>query len=172
MAGRSHRHRVPTARPPAAALGILYVWGRGAAGGDLRSYLQHEQTSVDDRDDVARKLAGDHGCPVGEIPDAWAWRLDGADWRKIDELTRDDRAVMGWTRDQHERCAPSVALRNALNAVARDEITSIAQTIERFIRPGQAPGDGGADRWIARDGRIVFFDAQREEWQLGDYAGG
>lgn len=172
MAGRSHRHRVPTARPPAEALGVVYIWGRGAVGSALRSYLEHENTSVDERDDVARKLAGDHGCPVGLVPDAWAWRVEGADSQKIDELTREDRSVMGWTQNQREQCAPSVALRNALGAFSNEELPGVAPSIEkRFADPAHPRSESDPSRWIARDHRVVFYDAERQEWRLGDYVG-
>lgn len=171
MRGRSHRHRVPTARPPPGALGVVYIWGRGAISAGLRAYLHETNASITEQDDIARALAIDHGCPIDMVPDAWAWRLDGADVQKVDGLTRSDRAIMGWTQYQRETCPPSLALRNALNAVTRDEVPSISGELEaRFASPGGAHFAGDPNQWVARDNRVVFFDPEREEWRLGDYA--
>lgn len=172
MTGRSHRHRVPTARPPSEAAGVVFLWGRGTIGTELHGYLKSIDAGIDHRDDVARKLAGDHGCPIDFARDAWAWRIDAADPQKIDELTRNDRAVMGWTTNNRERCAPSVALRNALNAVSKEEAPQIYGSIEtRFAKAGHSHLESDPNQWIARDDRVVFFDFDRQEWRLGDYVG-
>lgn len=142
-AHRSHRHSVPTARPPAQALGVLYVWGRGNAGPALRGYLHDERAAISEHDDVARKLALDHGCPLDLVPDAWAWRVDRVSPRIIDAITREDASVLGWTQFQRETCPPSLALRNALNAVTSDELADIAPVLaERFGKPA-GPHAGG-----------------------------
>lgn len=172
MRGRSHRHRVPTARPPGEALGVIYLWGRGEIASELRSYLREQQASISEHDDVARKLALDHGCPLDLVPGAWAWRVEGVSSRDIDDLTRSDASVMGWTQFQRETCPSSLALRNAINAVTKDELVDIAGTLaERFGRPGNAHAEGDPNRWIAKDNRVVFFDERTGEWRLGDYAG-
>ena len=172
MSGRSHRHRVPAARPPAGALGVMYLWGRGNIGSALHEYLHRERVEIDDRDDVARKLANDHGCPAGVLNEAWAWRISGADSRTVDELTADDPAVMGWTQNQREGCEPSVALRNTLNAVTKEEIPNVSEFIEgRFAKPGHAHDRNDPERWLAKDDRVVYYDTERQEWRLGEYAG-
>lgn len=171
MRGRSHRLRVPTARPPSDALGVVYVWGRGVIGADLRAYLHKTHASIAERDDIARALAIDHGCPIDMVPDTWAWRVDHTELRKLDALTRSDPAVMGWTQYQRETCPPSLALRNALNAMSRDEVPSVTSELEaRFAAPGRAHLAGDPNQWVARDNRIVFFDPERDEWRLADYA--
>lgn len=172
MRGRSHRHRVPTARPPSDALGIVYIWGRGQIGSALHAYLRQAGEEIVRHDDIARALAISHGCPIDVVPDTWAWRIDGVNLRQIDDLTQDDRAVMGWTQYQRETCAPSLALQNALNAITPDEMAKAAPELEeRFAKPGHAHVAGDPNQWIARDDRVVFFDAAREEWRLGDYTG-
>ena len=172
MAQKTHRHRVPTARPPAQALGVIYLWGRGRIGSDLRTYLHDEHANVVEHDDVARELAIAHGAPLDLVGDAWAWRVEGANARIIDLITRDDAGVHGWTQFARETCAPSVALRNALNALAPDERERAADTLaRRFGKGGPGPGgDGG--RWIAADNRSVYYDAQSGHWKLGDYVAG
>lgn len=172
MRGRSHRHRVPTAQPPGEAMGIVYLWGRGEIGSDLRAYLHDEHASISEHDDIARKLALDHGCPLDLVRDAWAWRVERVSSRIIDMMTRDDPHVQGWTKFQRETCPPSLALRNALNSVSKDELAAISGALtERFGKPGHAYVEGDPTRWIAADGRIVHLDAQTGEWRLGDYAG-
>ncbi|MGZ3504886.1 MAG: hypothetical protein ACXWNK_17375 [Vulcanimicrobiaceae bacterium] len=169
---RSHKVDVPTARPPAAARKILYMWGRGKMGAELRSYLKHTKAIIEDDDAIARKLASAHGCPIGDISDVWALRIEGADPSELDALTREDPAVMGWTENRRESCAPSVALRNALNAITKTEYDEIGNKLGlRFAVTEHRCGEGAPDRWIARDNRIVFFDIERSEWRLGDYTG-
>ncbi|HET9096943.1 MAG TPA: hypothetical protein VFN37_09795 [Candidatus Baltobacteraceae bacterium] len=171
MAHRSHRHSVPTARPPAQALGVLYMWGRGEIGSALRGYLHDEHAGISEHDDVARKLAVEHGCPLDLVGDAWAWRVDRVSPHIIDLITRDDASVLGWTQFQREMCPPSLALRNALNAVTSGELANIAGVLaERFAKSGPHTG-GDPHQWIAADNRIVFFDADAQEWRLGGYAG-
>lgn len=165
---RSHKIAVPTARPPATARRILYMWGRGPMGHALRSYLKRIEAVTEDDNEVARDLALSHGCPVGAVEQTWAMRVDGVEEHEIDALTRDDHAVMGWTDNPRETCAPSIALRNALNALSRPEYESIGATlVSRFA--DQSRIQGLLDRWIARDRRIVYFDPDRNAWFLGDY---
>jgi hypothetical protein len=169
---RSHKITVPTARPPAAARKILYMWGRGEQGSALRSYLKRVDAVVEQDNEVARKLASAHGAPLGFVRETWALRVEGADAGEIDALTRDDPSVMGWTENPNETCAPSLALRNALNVLSRGEYEEVGATlVERFASPEHPHGEGLLDRWIARDKRIVYFDAEHSEWRLGDYVG-
>ena len=167
---RSHRHRVPTARPPAAALGVIYLWGRGRVGGAVRAAIAHEGTRIDERDDVARELARDHGCPIEIVRDAWAWRLDGAEPHEIDDATRDDPAVMGWTAFSRGVIPASVALRSCLNALSRDEITTAEREIAtRYARTPDPFDAGDRTRWVARDDRVVRYDAIAGQWLLDAY---
>ncbi|MGZ3499127.1 MAG: hypothetical protein ACXWNK_14245 [Vulcanimicrobiaceae bacterium] len=169
---RSHKIDVPTARPPATARKILYMWGRGKMSSELRSYLAHAKAAIEDDDIVARKLASAHGCPIGSVTDAWALRIEGAEPRDLDALTRKDPAVIGWAENRRETCAPSVALRNALNAITKAEYDEFGRDLGgRFGILKQGHREGFPDQWIARDNRIVFFDAERSEWSLGDYVG-
>lgn len=148
------------------------MWGRGEIGADLRAYLKDERAEISEHDDVARKLALEHGCPLDIVPGAWAWRIDRASARIIDLITRKDSSVSGWTQFSRETCPPSVALRNALNSMNSDEIANASSILaERFARPQGPHGGGEANQWIARDDRIVFFDQETGEWSLGDYAG-
>ncbi|MGZ3497778.1 MAG: hypothetical protein ACXVAC_15920 [Vulcanimicrobiaceae bacterium] len=169
---RSHKVDVPTARPPAAARKILYMWGRGKIGSEVRAYLKHANAVIEDDDAIARKLAIAHGCPISVVSDVWALRIEGAAAGELDALTREDSAVMGWTENRRETCAPSVALRNALNAITKTEYDEVGNELgRRFAILEHRHGEDALDRWIARDNRVVFFDAERSEWRLGDYAG-
>ncbi len=171
MRGASHRHRVPTARPPAQAAGVLYLWGRGEIGSDLRAYLHDEHAQISEHDDIARALAIAHGCPLDIVPGAWAWRVEHVSPPIIDLITREDAHVAGWTKFARETCPPSLALRNALNAMTGEEIVNASGVLaERFGKPGPHAGGERAE-WIARDNRIVYYDEQAGEWSLGDYAG-
>lgn len=121
---------------------------------------------------MARKLAADHGCPVGIVRDAWAWRLESVSPAIVDRITRHDPHVLGWTQFQRETCPPSVALRNALNALSEEEASDAAAVLaERFGKPDAARSAGGSNAWVARDNRLVVFDSQMQRWRLGEYAG-
>lgn len=148
------------------------MWGRGDVSSELSGYLHDEHAGVSDHDDVARTLATKHGCPLDLVRDAWAWRVDHVSPRIIDLITRNDASVMGWTHFQRETCPPSVALRNALNALTSEEAANAADVLaQRFGKPSGSHPGGDPDQWIAADGRIVFFDADASEWRLGDYTG-
>ncbi len=169
---RSHKVDVPTARSPAAARKILYMWGRGEMGSALRAYLKHVNAVIEDDDAIARKLANAHGCPMSVVGDVWARRIEGADTGELDALTREDRAVMGWTENRRETCAPSVALRNAFNAITKAEYDAVGDELgRRFGTPAVERDERAPEQWIAHDQRIVCFDPERSEWRLGDYAG-
>lgn len=172
MTQKTHRHRVPTARPPAQALGVIYLWGRGRVGSNLRTYLHDEHANVAEHDDVAGELAIAHGCPLDLVGDAWAWRIEGANARIVDLITRDDGSVHGWTQFSRETPPPSVALRNALEALTAAERQRAAGILARRFGKG-GPVAGAQDaRWVAGDNRIVYYDAQTGHWKLGDYVSG
>ncbi len=167
---RSHRHRVPTARPPADALGVVFVWGRGEPSVALHAALHAEDARADERDDIARALALDHGCPIGLVRDAWAWRIERADTHEIDDVSRDDPAVMGWTAFAREVIPASVALRNCLNALTDDEIAAHeAEIAARFARAVNPFEGGDRRRWVARDDRVVRYDDGAGAWLFDAY---
>lgn len=70
MAYRSQRHCVLSARSPIQAFDVLYLWGRGAIGCALRGYLYDEHAGISEHDEVARRLAVEHGCPLDLVCDA------------------------------------------------------------------------------------------------------
>lgn len=147
-----------------------YLWGRGRIGHDLGAYLRSFQ--IDDRNAIARSLASRHGCPVGLVDEAWAVSVGGiADAGEFDKLTQSDPAVMGWTEDRRARCPTSVALRNALNALAPGEQDGLTFAVAApFLPPGARDEDVcGRRELVARDGRHVVFDETHSQWRLGEF---
>jgi hypothetical protein len=168
MAGMSHSLRGRRLSPSTHK--AVYMWGRGTLGHALAALVRTAR--VDDRNDIAAALAAEHGCPVGLVAGAWAIAVTGSiDEGDLDALTRDDPAVLGWTADRNATCAPSVALRNALNALTPQERGRLAQRVAaRFLSPDASPADAERGRMTASDGRHVVFDEALSQWRLGDYA--
>jgi len=148
----------------------VYIWGRGAIGRELRAYLKSAGATIDALSQDAATLALRHGCLLGLLQQSWAWRLQGVAEVKISDLTRDDPSVMGWTADRKAHCADSIALLNALSMLTAEEYDLLAEEIaRRYANPKRPHADGDRDSWVARDNRVVFFDEEKQSWQLGTF---
>lgn len=148
----------------------VYLWGRGPLGHDLGAYLRSGE--VEDGNKIAQVLALEHGCPLGILDGTWAVALLGdVDEGEFDALTRNDPAVMGWTADRNASCAPSIALRNALNSLKPTELDQFGEKVAaRFLRPNPPPEAIAAGRQlVSRDGRLVVFDDVLSQWCVGEY---
>jgi hypothetical protein len=147
-----------------------YLWGRGPIARDLAAYLRCRR--FDDRNEIARRLALRHGCPVGIVEGAWAASVIGvADDGEFDKLTQDDPSVMGWTEDRGATCPPSLALCNALNSLKLGERDGLTFAVtSAFLPPGtEAEHIRNRRDLVARDGRRVVFDEARSRWHLGEF---